>query len=392
MPSSTSSSDIRGFDVHGRQQTHATATDLPGMAQPVPLREVPAQPWTRVLAGAAVAAALLLAGWEAYWRAWNPTPAHRNSAGAWAEQRARIDEGEGGATVLVGTSRLLFGVQLPVWERITGERPIQLALEGTSPLPVLEDLADDPDFTGRVLVDATPDLFFSGYAYRGDVVRQYRERGPSKRIGHWLSKHLLEGRLAFYDPDFALPVVVRRQAWPARPGVRPYVMVRKLMQMDADRNTRIWARVEQDADYRALAKRIWAQGFGGPPPGMDTPEKKRAAVEAQVARAVAAVRKLEARGVRVVFVRPPSGGEYYAEEEEHLPRAETWELLLARTGRPGVHFEDHAAMRGLDLPEWSHLSARDAERYTEALATQIQQARLWDVVSTPAPSQVSAAP
>jgi hypothetical protein len=274
-------------------------------------------------------------------------------------------------------------VQLPVWERITGERPIQLGLEGTSPLPVLDDLADDPAFTGRVLVDATPDLFFSGYAYRGEAVRHYHARGPSQRIGHWLSKHLLETRLAFYDPDFALPVVLRRQAWPARPGVRGYAPVRKLMVMDADRNTRIWPRVEHDAAYRALAQQIWAQGFGGPLPGMDTPEKKRAAIEAQLKRAVAAVRKLEARGVQVVFVRPPSGGEYYAYEEKHLPRAETWELLLARTGRPGVHFEDHASMRGLELPEWSHLTARDAERYTEALATEIERTQSWRVATAP---------
>lgn len=375
-----------------------TASDRPGIAQPVPQRDVPEHPWRRVLAGAVVGAALLLGGWEWYWRAWDPAPAYLNSAGAWAEQRARIDAGEGDATVLVGTSRVLFDVQLPVWERITGERPIQLALEGTSPLPVLEDLAADPDFTGRVLVDATPDLFFSGYTYRGEAVRHYHERGPSQRIGHWLSKHLIEGRLAFYDPDFALPTVVHRQAWPARPGVHSRMQVRKLMVMEADRNTRLWPRVEHDAEYRALAQSIWAQDFGGPLPGMDTPEKKRAGIEAQLARAVAAVKRLETRGVSVVFVRPPSDGDYYAYEQRHLPRAETWELLLTRTGRPGIHFEDHAAMQSLDLPEWSHLSARDAQRYTEVLATEIQRARLWDVAfaSRKAPgealTEASAAP
>ena len=63
------------------------------------------------------------------------TPGYRNSNGAWAEQRRRIDTGEGGKTVLIGSSRVMFDVQLPVWERIAGERPIQLAIEGTSPVP-----------------------------------------------------------------------------------------------------------------------------------------------------------------------------------------------------------------------------------------------------------------
>ena len=167
-----------------------TASDRPGVAQPVPERDVPAQPWGRIFIVAILGTALLLAGWEAYWRQWDATPGYRNSAGAWAEQRARINAGEGDATVLVGTSRVLFDVQLPVWEQVTGKRPIQLGLEGTSPLPVLEDLAADPDFTGRVLVDVTPDLFFSGYALRGDAVQHYHDRGPSQRSGHWLSKHL----------------------------------------------------------------------------------------------------------------------------------------------------------------------------------------------------------
>lgn len=351
-----------------------TASDRPGVAQPVPEREVPVQPWGRIFAGAMLGAALLLAGWEAYWRQWDPTPGYRNSAGAWAEQRARIDAGEGDATVLVGTSRVLFDVQLPVWERLTGERPIQLALEGTSPLPVLEDLAADPDFTGRVLVDVTPDIFFSGYALRGEAIRHYHQRGPSQRSGHWLSKHLLESRLAFYDPDFALPIVIRRQAWPARPGLAPRSRVRKLMMQGPDRNTQMWARVETDLDYRELAKRIWAEDFGGPLPGMDTPQKKQAAIDAQIGRTVKAVERLRARGVAVVFVRPPSNGRYYAYEQQHMPRAQTWDVLLARTGLPGVHFEDHPAMRGLELPEWSHLSRADARRYTAALVPLVRDA------------------
>ena len=49
--------------------------------------------------------------------------------------------------------------------------------------------------------------------------RTTTSRAPSQRIGHWLSKHLLEPYFAFYDPDFALATVVRRQAWPLRPGM-----------------------------------------------------------------------------------------------------------------------------------------------------------------------------
>ncbi|MDR6841706.1 hypothetical protein [Pseudoxanthomonas sacheonensis] len=352
-----------------------TASDRPGVAQPVPERDIPPQPWGRILLGALALFLLLMAGWEWYWRAFGATPGYRNSNGAWAEQRRRINEGEGGKTVLIGSSRILFDVQLPEWERATGERPIQLALEGTSAVPALEDLAADPDFTGRLVVDVTPGLFFSGFAYRGEAISHYHKQGPSQRSGHWLSKRLLEPYFAFYDPDFALATVIRRQDWPPRPGLRKDTRVRKLMTQDSgDRNTHIWRKVEVDPQYRALARSIWAENFTGPPPPMmDTPEKARKLMETQIERAVKAIATLRARGVRVVFVRPPSDGEYYAFEQKTTPRARTWDVLLQRTGTPGIHFEDYPQLQGYELPEWSHLTAADAKRFTTALAPLVEQ-------------------
>lgn len=351
-----------------------TASDRPGVAQPVPEREVPSQPWGAILLGAIVLAALGLAGWEWHWRAFGGVAGYRNSDGAWAEQRRRIDQGEGDGTVLIGSSRVLFDVQLPVWEKAAGARPIQLAMEGTSPIPMLEDLAEDPDFTGRLLVGVAPDIFFSGFAYRGDVLPYYRKQGPSQRSGHWLSKRAIEPYFAFYDPDFALATVVRRQDWPQRPGVPKRTRVRKLMVQDFDRNSRMWSKVELDPGYKALARSIWAEDFGGPLPGMETPEAKQKAIDGQVAKAVAAIAKLHARGVEVVFLRPPSDGEYYAFEEKYLPRAETWDVLLQRTGVPGIHFMDHAQLQGYELPEWSHLSASEADRFTAELVPLVERA------------------
>ena len=51
----------------------------------------------------------------------------------------------------------------------------------------------------------------------------------------------------------------------------------------------------------------------------------------------------------------------------NFPRAKTWDALLTATGASGIHYEDYPEMQGLELPEWSHLSRVDAERFTEAL-------------------------
>lgn len=361
---------------------HLTAADRPGVAQPEPERPIPPQPWGLILIGAVALFVLMLGTWEGYWRAFGATASYRNSDGQWAQERRRINAGEGNATVLTGSSRVLFDVQLPVWEERAGERPIQLALEGTSPVPVLEDLAADPDFTGRLLVGVAPDLFFSGFAYRGRAIAHYRQQSPSQRSGHWLSQHLLEPYFAFYEPDFALATVVKRQAWPRRPGVHERIAVRKLLVSDIDRNTQLWSKVETDAEYRALARRIWAQDFGEPLPGMDTPAKKQKLVDEQIARAATAIATLRARGVQVLFLRPPSDGEYYAYEQKHLPRAQTWDLLLQRTGAPGIHFEDYEQLQGYQLPEWSHMTAAEADRFTAALVPIVEREFAHDAPKT----------
>jgi hypothetical protein len=370
MPSSTSSFDRVGElpDRYARQ----TAADRPGVAQPVPLRPVPVQPWGRILVGAVLLLVLLVAGWEEYWRAYGVRPGTANTFGLWAIQRRRIDAGEGDATVLLGASRLYFDIQLPVWERLDGRRPIQLSFEGTSPLKAVEDLAADPRFAGRVLIAVEPDLFFSGYEYRSGAIRYARQESPSQRIGQWLSMHLIEPYLAFDDSDYALQTVLARQPWPARPGLHSFIRVRKLAETEADRNTHLWSKVDTDPEYRALARRIWLQEFV---PSDDDPSPAEAlkVEKEQIERMAKAVAQLRARGVKVLFVRMPSVGSYHQYENQNFPRVRTWDALLAATGAPGIHFEDYPEMQGYNLPEWSHMTRAEGERFTAVLYRIIQR-------------------
>ena len=355
-------------DRYARQ----TAADRPGIAQPVPVRPVPEQPWRRILFGVLVLLALLLGAWEWYWRDFGVRPSISNTYGLWAIQRRRIDAGEGDATVLLGASRMYFDVQLPVWERLDGRRPIQLSFEGTSPLTAVEDLAEDRNFTGRILIAVEPDLFFSGFEYRAGVIRYTRKESPSQRIGQWLSMHLIEPFVAFDDPDYALQTVLARQAWAPRPGKLWHVDVRKLAETGADRNTHLWSKVWTDPVYRELTRRIWRQEFL---PSEDdlTPAEAGRIEKEQIDRMAKAVAKLRLRGVKVLFVRMPSGGPFLAYENRLYPRARTWDALLAATGAPGIHFEDYPQLQGYYLPEWSHMTLPEGERFTAALHQLVTQ-------------------
>ena len=365
MPSSTSSSESRSAQATGTARA-------PIVAPPVPVRELPQTHFGIAGTIAVLSFALLLGGWEMYWRHEGSVPSYRNSEGLWAIQRRRIDNGEGNATVLVGSSRTLSNINLDVWQKLDGQRPIQLALEGTSPMRVMEDLADDENFRGRLIVGVAPGLFFSGFEYRRQVLDYYPKETPSQRWGQWLSSNFVEPYFAFDDPDFALFTVLKRQDWPARRGVDDDKEVRKLFLTDADRNTRMWKRMEEDVAYQNLQKKIWAQNWKKPP----TPDEIKEHVDGitrQLDRAEKAVKKLAARGVEVIFILHPVDGDFAAAEQKGFPRQTTWDVLLQRTGARGIHFQDHPEMQGLRLPEWSHLAAQDAERYTEVIYRLIRE-------------------
>lgn len=368
MPSSTSSSSV---------VPPATFVAARGEYE-IPYIVPPDRPVPAMKVGVAAVIALLvflmaLGAWETHWRRFGSTPSYRNSEGLWAIQRRRIDRGEGRATVLIGSSRTLSNINLDVWERLAGQRPIQLALEGTSPIRPLEQLADDEEFTGRLIVGVAPGLFFTGFEYRGSVFDYYEKETPSQRAGQRLSMALVEPYFAFYDPDYALFTILKRQPWPQREGARAALEVRKLFVSESDRNMRMWRKVEEDRQYQDLAKRIWAQEFV--PPDESKKEEGARTVDEQIRRAEAVVEKLRKRGVEVTFVLHPVDGEFAAFELGQLPRAITWDRLLQRTQASGVHFQDYPELQGLNLPEWSHLAAADAKVYTERLYGILERTR-----------------
>lgn len=347
MPSSTSSSDMPGV-------------------KPEIVFERPVPPLGRSAWLAVVVALILMVAWEAWVRSEGVTPAYRNSDSLWAEQRRRINHGAGDGWVFIGSSRTLSNMQLAVWERLDKRRPVQLALEGTAPQGVLESLADDDDFTGKVIVGVAPGLFFSGYEYRRPALDRYPKESPTQWFGHQVSL-LVEPYLAFYHTDFALPVILRRQPLTNRGGVEFEFEVRKLFDFERDRNARMWDRLEYDGDFREMTQQIWAQNwmpFTELPP--EVQEKLLESRKKQLERAVAATKKLQAKGVEVIFVQMPYEAHYAVSEPDIAPRDLTWDVLLEQTGALGLHFQDHEEMQGYWLPEWSHMSAEEADRFTEA--------------------------
>ena len=353
MPSSTSSSD----------------------RDPVILRRIPEVRWPAAALAALAIATIGIGAWETYWRVGQQVvPAYRNSDGQWAEVRRRVDRSEPNATVFIGSSRTQFDIDLDVWRELTGVHGVQLALEGSNPLPILSDIADDEDFRGLLVVGITPPLvLMPGIGAREEALEHYYRESPSEWVGTKLS-YPLEASLAFYNWDFALFTVLERQPWwPRRPGV-PFEPpeVRRIENMRRDRQADMWNRVEDDPAYNAIVTSTWqaiVESLPPPPPE----DVARAAFEELLANVDRDVRKIRARGGEVVFIRPPSSGWFREIERQMTPRERVWEPIVATAGAVGVHFEDYPELADVKTPEWSHISSRDKARWTRALVGVLKQ-------------------
>lgn len=372
MPSSISSSDEAIPAVsrarHAASAERDTAADRPGVAQPVPVRPIPAQPWGPIALSALLLCLALLAAWEWRMRGLGLEAGDLDDdASAWVEQRRLIDAGDV-PVAIVGDSRILFDTDLDRFEALTGIRPVQLALPGTNARPFLEELAADADFKGLVVVGISERSYFrDDIGLMGDALKLYRYESPSHRSGYLLYR-LLERKIAFLDDDYRLSTLVHR----LDPDLRPKAMsprwdVWKVRSGSDSRQTWMWPRIERDARLREHAREVWLHPAPGRPMG---PLKADliARTQAKTRQAVAAIR---ARGGDVVFVRPPSSPQLRAFEDKRVPRDVGWDPLLAAAGVRGIHFEDYAAMRGLDLPEWSHLSRRCSTVFTDAYVREI---------------------
>ena len=345
MPSSISSSDAYSYED----------------------RPIPEIGWKKALLLALALMIFGTLGWEYNARViWGYGPeSYIDSQGLWAVERRRVDKGEA-IVAVIGSSRIFFDLNLDAYEEVTGVRPIQLSMVGSSPQPFLKDLANDEDFKGLLIIGVTPNIFFRDTpGLYGDTPQYYKEESPSQRIGQRISM-LLEPHLSFYDNDnWPLFTLIERSGLKNREGIGdPGFPVWKLSTNAKDRNPEMFWKVEDVDYYQHHAQMTWrafmqaTDAAGGPPP-LD--------FEGYIAGLNEDIAKIRARGGEVVFVRPPSAGDYRPREARLQPREEYWDRLLRDTNSIGVHFEDHPELQGLRIPEWSHLHSEDAPKFTRAL-------------------------
>jgi len=344
---------------------------------------IPALPWKGIVAATALLTLAATVAWEINARTHGYAPSLNDTPDLWAEQRNRV---EPNSIVLVGTSRMLFNADLDVLEEALGQRPVQLALAGSSPFPVLADLAQDPSFHGTLILDIVPAMFLAPagsppMAVSQKALRRRDEWNYSQKWSHRMGMDLEEHVAFLKQEDLSLAQLLKQLPIPNRanaqvgPPLPPYFYT-----VDRDRRGRM---VEQAAILGSpLQQRVahgWLPLFTMPPPPSFIPPEQFGkmmgeAIEQRFKDTAQHIATLRARGVKIVFVRMPVQGPLVQKEEAIVPLAFGWGRLVQENGVPAIDTNTVPELNSFILPEWSHLSAPDSVEFTKRLVPHLQRA------------------
>jgi hypothetical protein len=319
-----------------------------------------------------------LISWETYLRSSNEKISYDDDESLWADKRDRVCDPSDKVTVLIGSSRNKYDIDIPTWESLTGDHIVQLSCVGSSPLPTLDNLANDKNFKGKLIVDVTEILFFStapqNFEAPAKRIEWYNKRTPAQ----WFSfrvNHLLESQLFFLDKDYySLNAFINRVKIPSRKDVFVFPdFPMGFERVTFDRQCFMTDKFVADTNLQNQVKGVWGfiMKISKEPPASGTK------LDSILNTVKTDVDKIRSRGGQVLFIRTPSSGPFLMGEKMGYPRAKYWDRILTTTNCPGIYFEDYPAIAHFQCPEFSHLKPSDAVIFTTNIVDILQKEKGW---------------
>ena len=339
MPSSTSSS--KGAE---------TAQD-----------RVPNGPWLKTWAVAFAIMAILLGGMEIFWRARGFQPSVKDNAELWSQWRSKLDMKGENSVVLIGSSRTQVGVNPRVLAQSLGDAVVvQLAIDGSSPIPVLQDLAEDQSFGGVVICEVAPTMFF-GLA-----------RDSESKPSEWLRRH--RGRSLISAWEVPARAAIESHCVVFLPQLSPAHLLESLLHGELPGPH--YVRMEPDrlkvADFstvdRARVLEKWRLRFTAMGQTPTAAELRR-----RLASIDACVRSIQRRGGEVVFLHMVSSDAVREVEERRFPRHDYWDVFARSTSGVAIHYADVPSLSAFICGDGSHLDGIQAQSFSKALAAEMSR-------------------
>lgn len=319
-------------------------------------------PWVRIWVVALLAIVALAGAWEYTLRDANLGPRYIDNRALWADARHRLNNEGTNAVALLGASRNQRAIDVELMTRLLDRPVYQLAIEGTSALPTLENLAADPRFRGTVIYSVAPAFSFNrrlSKVDRGDQskwVRFYADQSRVRRVEQRL-RLLLQGTLAIRSPDAAMPRVM--------------ASIRESGSLPAPDHKTVFADRSAHVDYAIQPGRADESGI------VDlylqnTEPYTDAEFQTVVNYFATLVRLLRQKGCQVFIVRLPSDGKVLALERRMFPESAFWGAMERQIDATFVHFESYPGLNSYLSVDGSHIDSDRNEEFTAALLEVLQ--------------------
>jgi hypothetical protein len=320
-----------------------------------------------------------IGSWELYLRSKGLHVDYDEGDALWANKRAMVYEPADKATVFIGASRNKYDIDIDTWQNSTGDKVVQLAIAGTSPLPVLDDLANDKNFKGKLIIDVTEDAIFTNapenLAEPSSHVDYYKNRTPAQRFSFWVN-YMLESHFVFLNKNhFSLNALFDQLPVKKRVGVfaLPFRFPLEFHKITFGRQAIMTPKFLKDSTLINQVTGNW-NFFMKTKKELPPTGKK---LDSLFTSLKSNCDKIKARGGQIIFVRTPSSGPGRITEKIEFPREKYWDRLLFFTKCEGIHFEDYPAIAHFECPEWSHLSQPQAIVFTKKLIEILQKEKSW---------------
>lgn len=306
----------------------------------------------------------------------------RDTAELWASQRARASSIGDDALILVGSSRIQLGLDLGVLAKTTGMIPVQLAIDGSPNLEVLENLANDKSITGTILVSTSLRLLFP--------IKN------SMRVNKWIGVYEDKYRNLWFPEKEQLIKAKLQSVSALYANIVPLEVLIPLL-FDSNKNLRKFylktsPNRERDADYslvempdfymrrvvRKLGYPLPAEAYNSYDSFQDSvisiakgnysefntdPKRSR--------RIKSAIEKFKNRGVEVIITRLPLSGLVESISDIRYPRA-LWDKVVSDLEVRVIDYRDYPEL-AYQLPDGSHLDITQKAEFTDRFASILLQ-------------------
>src|SRR6202035_2281012 len=256
---------------------------------------------------ALIISVLAITCWEISIRNRDLPLSYDDNEALWADKRAMVYEPADKSTVFIGSSRIKYDLDIQTWQNLTGNHAIELANVGSSPRPVLEDLGNDVNFKGNLIIDVTENLFFADFSHNDGLTNKkiayYHKITPTQRFSFQVNR-VLEGQFDFLDQgNFSINAMLDHIPLPQRPGVIPNrIFPAEFGRVSFARQSSMSPRFVSDSNLQNKVKAIW--NFVGRKNAIPPPTGRK--LDSILISVKTLTDKIKSRGGQVLFLRTPS--------------------------------------------------------------------------------------